>query len=162
MILSTRVKINLEVYLALQVLSTNIVPRYVGIVKETVMLEHHEGIPCRKEKKSPLVRRIVLYLMLIMVSFFVVYAFFIRFYSQKEEYCALGKKVFAERCVSCHGADARGLIGPDLTRKDFTYGKTEATLIKTITMGRPGGMPAFADNLSREQIKCLAQFLLSL
>lgn len=128
------------------------------------MFEHHgsEGIQSRKEKKSPFVLRIVVYLMLIIVSCFVVYVFFIRFSSHKEEYCALEKKVFAERCVSCHGADARGLIGPDLTRKDFTYGKTEAALIKTITMGRPGGMPAFGDNLSREQIKCLVQFILSL
>lgn len=156
------------------------------------MFEHRdsEGIQSRGKKKSPLVLRIVLYLMLITLSCFVVYGFFIRFSSQnevmnnrrtkesvlskldivakrdgrdkKEEYRVLGKKVFAERCVPCHGADARGLIGPDLTRKDFTYGKTEAALNKTISMGRPGGMPAFGDNLSREQIKSLVQFVLSL
>lgn len=128
------------------------------------MLEHHdsEWIQSRKEKKSMFDLRIVLFLMLIIISCLVVYVFFIRFSSQNEKYCVLGKKVFAERCVSCHGVDARGLIGPDLTRKDFTYGKTEAALIKTIAKGRPGGMPAFADNLSRDQIKCLAQFILSL
>jgi cytochrome c oxidase cbb3-type subunit 3 len=81
---------------------------------------------------------------------------------QKEGYRTLGKNVFAERCAPCHGVDARGLIGADLTRKDFKYGKTRAALTETISKGRPGGMPAFGNNLSGEKIEGLIQFILSL
>lgn len=81
---------------------------------------------------------------------------------QKAEYLTLGKNVFAERCAACHGVDARGLIGADLTRKDFKYGKTRAALTETISKGRPGGMPAFGMNLSNEKIEGLIQFILSL
>jgi cytochrome c oxidase cbb3-type subunit III len=79
-----------------------------------------------------------------------------------ENYIAMGKKVFAERCVSCHGADAKGGIGPDLTRKEYKYGKTEQALTATIAEGRPGGMPAFKNDLSHEKIEGLVKYLLSL
>src|SRR4051812_48341400 len=31
----------------------------------------------------------------------------------------VGAAIFAERCAACHGADAKGKIGPDLTRKEY-------------------------------------------
>ena len=74
----------------------------------------------------------------------------------------LGKKTFAEHCAVCHGDDARGMIGPDLTRRDFKYGKSKASLTETISNGRPGGMPAFGNRISREKIEWLAQYILSL
>lgn len=81
---------------------------------------------------------------------------------KKEDYLALGKKEFAERCASCHGPDARGGIGPDLTRREFKFGRTEAALTETISNGRPGGMPAFGHDLSHEKIEGLVQYILSL
>jgi len=81
---------------------------------------------------------------------------------EKHHYAAMGKLLFAEYCVVCHGANARGLIGPDLSRKDFTYGKSVEALTETITKGRPGGMPAFGNQLGQEQIRQLVQFILSL
>lgn len=81
---------------------------------------------------------------------------------KKEEYLVIGKKEFAERCVSCHGADAKGGIGPDLTRKEFKYGKSAGALTQTITEGRPGGMPSFKNDLSHEKVEGLVQYILSL
>ena len=81
---------------------------------------------------------------------------------KKEDYLALGKKLYAERCVACHGADARGGIGPDLTRKEFKYGKSEKAIAETIAEGRPGGMPAFKSDLSHEKIEGLVKYILSL
>ena len=80
----------------------------------------------------------------------------------REDYRALGKKEFAERCASCHGTDARGGIGPDLTRKEYKYGRTETALTETISKGRPGGMPAFGNDLSHEKVEGLVQYILSL
>ena len=79
-----------------------------------------------------------------------------------KQYLAMGKTVFAERCASCHGPDAKGLIGPDLTRKDFKYGKSETALLETIAKGRAGGMPAFANELSHEQLEGVVRYILSL
>ena len=54
-----------------------------------------------------------------------------------EEYLAMGKKEYAERCAACHGPDARGGIGPDLTRKEYKYGKTEAAADRDDFQGPP-------------------------
>ena len=81
---------------------------------------------------------------------------------KREEYVAMGKKEFAARCVACHGADAKGGIGPDLTRKEFKYGKSEQAIAETIAEGRPGGMPPFKNDLSHEKIEGLVKYILSL
>ena len=79
-----------------------------------------------------------------------------------EDYIAEGKKEFAARCASCHGPDAKGGIGPDLTRKEFKYGRSAQEVTKTITEGRPGGMPSFQNDLSHEKVEGLVQYVLSL
>jgi cytochrome c oxidase cbb3-type subunit III len=81
---------------------------------------------------------------------------------KKEDYIAMGKKVYADHCASCHGPEARGGIGPDLTRKEYKYGKTEQAVAKSIAEGRPGGMPAFKNELAHEKIEGLVKYLLSL
>jgi cytochrome c oxidase cbb3-type subunit III len=81
---------------------------------------------------------------------------------KQEDYLALGKKVYTDRCVPCHGVDAKGGIGPDLTRKEYKYGKTEQAIAETIVEGRPGGMPSFKNDFSHEKIEGLVKYLLSL
>ena len=80
------------------------------------------------------------------------------------ELVAEGKKDFAERCASCHGADAKGGqgIGPDLTKKQFKYGRNLQEVTRSIVEGRPGGMPAFKNDLKTEKVQGLAQYVLSL
>jgi cytochrome c oxidase cbb3-type subunit 3 len=75
---------------------------------------------------------------------------------------AEGKKEFATRCSPCHGENAKGGIGPDLTRKEFKYGKSAPEITTTISEGRPGGMPPFKNELSREKLEGLVQYVLSL
>lgn len=72
------------------------------------------------------------------------------------------KKEFAARCASCHGPDGKGGIGPDLTRKQFKYGKSAPEVTRTLVEGRPGGMPSFKNDLSHEKIEGLVQYVLSL
>ena len=79
-----------------------------------------------------------------------------------EDYIASGKKEFAERCASCHGPDAKGGIGPDLTRKEFKFGKSEQAITTTIKEGRVGGMPGFKNDLSHEKVEGLVKYILSL
>jgi len=77
-------------------------------------------------------------------------------------YIARGKQVYAASCAACHGENAKGTVGPDLTLATYKYGKTRAELAQSISDGRPGGMPAFKGQLSHEQIEGLIEYLLSL
>jgi cytochrome c oxidase cbb3-type subunit 3 len=146
-----------------------------------------DGIKYRVETKSPAVFRILLSVLVIWGVCFMAYYLFNGWSSEaefaqkkqakqeksvsaalvhkegsKEDYIALGKKEFADRCAPCHGADAKGGIGPDLTRKTYKFGKTEPAIKTSITEGRAGGMPAFKNDLSHEKVEGLVKFILSL
>ena len=75
---------------------------------------------------------------------------------------AEGKKVFAERCASCHGPDGKGGIGPDLTRQQFTYGRSTEEVTRSVEEGRPGGMPSFKNDLSHDKVEGVVGYALSL
>ena len=75
---------------------------------------------------------------------------------------SLSSQKFAELCAACHGARARGGVGPDLTVSRFKYGKDRASIEKSILEGRPGGMPAFGAHIKPEDAAALADYLLSL
>jgi cytochrome c oxidase cbb3-type subunit III len=79
----------------------------------------------------------------------------------------LGKAVFAQNCVACHGADGKGnqLIGaPNLTDQIWLYGSSEATIIETISKGRGAAgaitrMPAHKDSLDEGKIQLLTAYV---
>ena len=79
-----------------------------------------------------------------------------------EAYITAGKQLYGNLCVACHGENGKGLVGPDLTASTFKYGKTRADIAKTISGGRPGGMPAFNSQIDNEKIESLVEFILSL
>ena len=72
---------------------------------------------------------------------------------------AQGARVFAERCSGCHGDDAHGDIGPNLTDTQWIYGGTPSAVRLSVTKGRPGGMPAWGNRLSAEQVDAVLAFL---
>lgn len=150
----------------------------------------YDGISYREERKTPLFYNILFWVLHVWGAIFIGY-YLLSGWSSREElvrkreareaaakvheagapphpegdlqqYIAMGKKLFADHCAVCHGADARGKIGPDLTRKDFTYGRSEDELAESIANGRPNGMPPFASQLSHEQIEALVKYILSL
>ena len=77
-------------------------------------------------------------------------------------YLAAGKLIFSQRCVACHGANAKGGIGPDLTGSVFKFGKSGAAILESVANGRPGGMPGFGKELGHEQLEGVVTYLLSL
>jgi len=81
---------------------------------------------------------------------------------KKPEPSAQGKALFAANCAACHGATGEGGIGPDLTDENFEYGHNLDGISTTIRQGRPGGMPAFGNRFSKDEIDSLAAFVLSL
>ena len=77
---------------------------------------------------------------------------------------AIGERLFANNCASCHGADARGSKGfPNLTDKDWLHGGTPEKIAETITNGRQGNMPPMAAAVGNsDDVRNVANYVLSL
>ncbi|HJZ78308.1 MAG TPA: c-type cytochrome, partial [Vicinamibacterales bacterium] len=73
---------------------------------------------------------------------------------------APGAQLFAEACATCHGADAKGDNGPDLTTL-WASGATDERVAETIRRGVPGSvMPA--SRASDADIRAIVAYLKSL
>ncbi len=76
---------------------------------------------------------------------------------------AQGKLLFSRHCVACHGVEARGgVMGPSLASGDFLYGGGDTDLFRSISEGRPDGMPAWSPRLTESEIGMLVAYLRSL
>jgi len=78
---------------------------------------------------------------------------------------ATGKKIFEDNCAACHGKDGKGnqeMGAPNLTDQIWLYGSDQAAIVETITNGRAGVMPAWADRLDSVTIKALTVYVHSL
>ena len=78
---------------------------------------------------------------------------------------ARGSALFEQQCVSCHGADAKGvqaLGAPNLTDGIWLYGGERQNIQQSLYAGRGGVMPAWTGRLSEEQITALAVYVHSL
>lgn len=74
-----------------------------------------------------------------------------------------GKKLFASmNCAGCHGYDAKGNMGPDLTDTEWRYGGTPIDIYKSIYEGRAKGMPAWGNTLPPATIWQLVAYIQSL
>ncbi len=76
-----------------------------------------------------------------------------------------GAEKFAQLCVACHGADARGnpLLGaPNLSDPVWLHGGSAPAVRASIADGRGGKMPAHAGRLGETRVKLLAAYVLSL
>ena len=68
-----------------------------------------------------------------------------------------GQEVYLAACQSCHGADRRGGIGPDLTNLKAKYGLKE---FQQLVHGGKGEMPAFPA-FTQEQVTNVYNYLLT-
>ncbi len=68
-----------------------------------------------------------------------------------EQSVRAGRAVFERLCVACHGKDAKGGIGPDLTNEQWIHGGSDGEIYHIITVGVAGtAMKGFKDELSEE------------
>ena len=87
-----------------------------------------------------------------------VYAALGRPYRDSAFHLSQGKRLYEWfGCQACH-ADGQGGSGPSLIDGWWNYGPDLPTLYTTIHDGRPGGMPAFRDRMTRDQIWQLAAY----
>ncbi len=76
-----------------------------------------------------------------------------------------GSKVFATFCAACHTAEGTGnkLFGaPNLTDNIWLHGASKSSIIKTITDGRMGQMPAHKEFLGEDKVHLLAAYIYGL
>ena len=71
-----------------------------------------------------------------------------------------GHRLFiAMNCAGCHGYDAKGGMGPNLTDAYWRYGGTPSGIYNSIYEGRPQGMPAWGRALPAQDIWKLVAYL---
>lgn len=74
-----------------------------------------------------------------------------------------GKEIFNTNCIVCHGKQAQGGAGPNLTDDYWLHGCDIKSIFKTIKYGVPAkGMIAWESQLSPLQIQEVASFVMSL
>lgn len=70
-----------------------------------------------------------------------------------------GMGIFRSRCADCHGMDARGVRGPDLTQV-WASGRSDAGLFRTLRRGVPGTeMPSVGPRTSDDEVWKILAYL---
>ena len=77
------------------------------------------------------------------------------------ELIAEGKKLFHRTgCIACHGTNARGAVGPDLTDDEWLRTPSDEMVFNTIHNGRQGtAMSGFSGDITDEQIWTIITWL---
>ena len=73
-----------------------------------------------------------------------------------------GQNIYRGRCAVCHGIDAKGYRGSDLTTGDWVHGGSDAQIAKTILTGVPGTEMPANPNLSEDEVWMLVAYLRTL
>jgi cytochrome c oxidase cbb3-type subunit III len=73
-----------------------------------------------------------------------------------------GQNIYRGRCGVCHGIDAKGYRGSDLTTGDWVHGGTDAQIFKTIRTGVTGTEMPGNPNMSEEEIWMVVSYLRTL
>ena len=74
-----------------------------------------------------------------------------------------GHEVFAAKCTPCHGANAEGTVGPNLTDEYWIHGGSALQVKKTIEEGVVAkGMLAWKGLLPAEEIDAILSYLWSI
>jgi cytochrome c oxidase cbb3-type subunit III len=83
--------------------------------------------------------------------------------SGNAEAVAEGQKVYASTCASCHGPNAEGLVGPNLTDKFWIHGNGGTDILKAVAEGFPEkGMPAWGPVIGDTKARNVTAFVLSI
>jgi cytochrome c oxidase cbb3-type subunit 3 len=74
-----------------------------------------------------------------------------------------GHAQFASKCVSCHGAQGQGGIGPNLTDDYWIHGGKLTQILTTITKGvGDKGMPPWGVVLKKDELRAVAAYVRTL
>ncbi len=75
----------------------------------------------------------------------------------------LGKNLYKEKCIACHGAIGEGGVGPNLTDEYWLHGGGIKNIFKSIKYGIPAkGMIAWQGQLKPVEMQQISSYILSL
>jgi cytochrome c oxidase cbb3-type subunit 3 len=76
---------------------------------------------------------------------------------------AKGKAIFESQCVTCHGPNGEGKVGPNMTDKYWKHGGDIKDLFKTVKLGVSGtGMKSWKSDLSPIAMAQVTSYILTL
>ncbi len=76
---------------------------------------------------------------------------------------AEGKQTFTTICAACHGQEAQGLAGPNLTDAYWIHGHTPSDIVKAVSAGFPDkGMPPWEPVIGPAKVRSVAAFVMTL
>ncbi|MGE3958627.1 MAG: c-type cytochrome [Vicinamibacterales bacterium] len=74
-----------------------------------------------------------------------------------------GASRFARSCAACHGDQAQGLIGPNLTDDRWLHGGSVEQIFQTVAKGWPAkGMPPWGRALRPDELSAVVSYVRSL
>jgi cytochrome c oxidase cbb3-type subunit 3 len=73
-----------------------------------------------------------------------------------------GKNIYRGRCAVCHGIDAKGYRGSDLTTGDWVHGGADPQIFQTIARGVTGTEMPANGNMSEEEVWMVIAYLRTL
>ena len=73
-----------------------------------------------------------------------------------------GKNIYRGRCGVCHGIDAKGYRGSDLTTGDWVHGGSDGQIFRTIARGIPGTEMPGHGNMSEDEVWMVIAYLRTL
>ena len=85
-------------------------------------------------------------------------------YMDKPKWLTVGRVMYKTNCVSCHGTEGGGVVGPNLTDDNWKNVKNVEDIAKVIENGAANGaMPAWKNRLShKNQVVLIAAYIASL
>jgi cytochrome c oxidase cbb3-type subunit 3 len=84
-------------------------------------------------------------------------------YNGNAQAIARGHELYMSmNCAGCHGYDAKGAMGPDLTDTYWRYGGAPAQIYRSIFEGRSAGMPAWGKAIPESEIWKVVAYIQSL
>ncbi|TWU55251.1 cbb3-type cytochrome c oxidase N-terminal domain-containing protein [Rubripirellula reticaptiva] len=84
-------------------------------------------------------------------------------YMHKDSWVKVGESVFKANCISCHGRDGEGKIGPNLTDEMFKNVNKIEDIAKVINEGAGGGaMPKWSNRLHPNEVVLVSAYVASL
>ena len=84
-------------------------------------------------------------------------------YSHDPKWLVVGQSVFKSNCVSCHGSDGQGLVGPNLTDDYYKNVTKIEDISKVISDGAAGqAMPAWKTRLHPNELVLVSSYIASI
>lgn len=79
------------------------------------------------------------------------------------KWMAFGESVFRGNCISCHGAQGQGVVGPNLTDDSWKNVKQIEDVCKVVSDGAANGaMPAWKGRLHPNEVVLVASYVATL